>query len=131
SFPISFPFFHDSLLTSGTWRATARDICRTFAGLNGLPRAGAGFEIVDQALGSQAAQPGIRNQWARVWYKGGSLTSGATGTHVLTHAWLLQKDGESKPWVVVALANDPAGGIDGVPIQSVTSRIIELIGTMP
>jgi hypothetical protein len=131
SFPISFPFFHDGLLTTGTWRASARDICRTFAGLNALDRNGAGFEVVDQALGSQAAQPGVRNEWGRVWYKGGSLVSGATGTHVLTHAWMLQKSGESRPWVVVALANDPAGGIDGVPIQSVTSRIIELVGAMP
>lgn len=131
SYPISFPFFHDSLLTGGTWRASARDICRTFAGLNGLDRNGAGFEVVDQALGSQVAQPGIRNEWGRVWYKGGSLTSGATGNHVLTHAWMLQKDGESQPWIVVALSNDPAGGIEAAPIQSVTSRIIELVGTMP
>ena len=131
SYPIDFPFFHDSLLTTGTWRASARDICRTLAALHMLPRDGAGFDVANRALGSQAAQPGIRNQWGRVWYKGGSLTSGATGNHVLTHAWLLQRNGESRPWVVVALANDSNGGIEGAPIQSVTSRIIELIGMMP
>ncbi|AKS42450.1 serine hydrolase [Wenzhouxiangella marina] len=130
SFPISFPFFHESLLTTGTWRASAMDICRTFAGMNALPRHGPGFEVVNQALGYQAAQPGIRNVWDRVWYKGGSLTSGASGNHVLTHAWMLQKDGASEPWVVVALSNDPAGGIDPFPIQSLTSRIIELIGEL-
>jgi len=131
SFPIDFPFFHDSLLSTGTWRASALDICRTFAGFNALTRGGDGFEVANQALGYQAAQPGIRNEWQRVWYKGGSLVSGATGTHVLTHAWMLQKDGESRPWVVVALSNDSSGGIEGGPIQSVTSRIIELIGDAP
>jgi hypothetical protein len=131
SFPVSFPFFHDSLVITGTWRATARDICRTFAGLNELERSGEGFEVVEQALGAQAAQPGIHNQWDRVWYKGGSLVSGNLGTLVLTHTWMLQKDGASRPWVVVALSNDPAGGIEGAPIQSVTSRIIELVGGMP
>ncbi len=131
SHPINFPFFHESLLSTGTWRATATDICRTFAGLNNLPRNSAGFEVVDQALGYQVAQPGIRNEWQRVWYKGGSLTSGATGNHVLTHAWLLQKSGEVRPWVVIALANDSNGGIEGGPIQSLTSRIIELIGQIP
>lgn len=131
SYPISFPFFHDSLLTTGTWRASARDVCRTLAGLHALPRDGAGFDVVDEALGSQAAQPGIRNHWGRVWYKGGSLTSGATGNHVFTHAWLLQERGDTRPWVVVALSNDASGGIEAAPIQSVTSRIIELIGAMP
>jgi hypothetical protein len=82
-------------------------------------------------MGYQAAQPGIRNEWERVWYKGGSLTSGATGNHVLTNAWMLQKDGESRPWVVVALANDSNGGIEIGPIQSLTSRIIELVGQAP
>jgi hypothetical protein len=131
SHPISFPFFHESLLSTGTWRATATDVCRTFAGLNALPRSSAGFEVVNQAMGYQAAQPGIRNEWQRVWYKGGSLSSGATGDHVLAHAWMLQKSGEVRPWVVVALANDSSGGIDGGAVQSVTSRIIELIGEGP
>lgn len=131
SHPINFPFFHESLLSTGTWRASALDICRTLAGLDALPRNGDGFDVVNQAMGYQSAQPGIRNEWQRVWYKGGSLTSGATGNHVATHAWLLQKDGESRPWVVVALANDSSGGIEFSPIQSVTSRIIELIGQAP
>jgi len=128
SFPINFPFFHSELLANGTWSASARDICRTFAGLRTLPLNSPGFEIVDQALGLQASQPGIRNQWERVWFKGGSLTSGATGNHVFASAWLLQQDGASKPWVVVALANDDAGGISAGQVRSVTSRIIELIG---
>ncbi len=131
SFPISFPFFHEELLTSGTWRASARDICRTLAGMHALPRNTPGFEVIDQAMGLQAAQPGIRDRWGRVWYKGGSLASGASGNHVLTNAWLLQSDGEQKPWVVVALTNDDAGGIDIFEVNSVLSRILELIAEMP
>ncbi len=131
SYPIDFPFFHDALLTEGTWRATAEDICRTLASLQGLPRNSPAFEVVDRAMGSQAAQPGVRNEWARVWYKGGSLESGVSGLHVLTHAWLLQADGASRPWVVVALSNNDAGNIDAIAIQSVTSRILELVAGMP
>lgn len=131
SFPISFPFFHDSLLSTGTWSASARDVCRTLAGMHALPRNSVGFEVVNQAMGYQAAQPGVRSRWDRVWYKGGSLTSGATGQHVLANAWLLQKDGERRPWVVVGLANDSAGGIDAFQVNSVLSRILELIADTP
>ncbi|MGB0513215.1 MAG: serine hydrolase, partial [Wenzhouxiangellaceae bacterium] len=70
SFPINFPFFHDSLLTSGTWRATPRDICRTLGALREMPEDQGALALVDEAMGAQAAQPGIRNRWARVWYKG-------------------------------------------------------------
>lgn len=127
SFPISFPFFHESLLTSGTWRATATDICRTLAGLRATPADFGAFEFVDQAMGSQAAQPDIRTAWDRAWYKGGSLTSGVSGNHVLTHAWLLENEGDFPPFVIVALANNPAGGIDPFEIQSVTNRMAELL----
>ena len=126
SFPVNFPFFHNSLLTSGTWRATPRDICRTLGALRALPDANGAFALTEEAMGAQAAQPGIRNEWARVWYKGGSLVSGTTGNHVLTHAWLLESNPEFPPLVVVALANNPAGGIDTFEIQSITSRIVEL-----
>jgi hypothetical protein len=131
SFPVSFPFFHEALLSTGTWSASARDICRTLAGMHALPRNSVGFEVVNQALGFQAAQPDVRGKWERVWYKGGGLSSGATGRHVLTNAWLLQKDGEQAPWVVVGLTNDTAGGIDIFQVNSVLSRILALIAEQP
>jgi len=127
SFPVNFPFFHEQILTTGTWRATPRDICRTLGALREVPEAQGGFAVVEEAMGAQAAQPGIRNPWARVWYKGGSLVSGVSGNHVLTHAWLLENNPEFPPLVVVALANNPAGGIDAFEIQSITSRIVELL----
>ncbi len=121
--PLTQPFFHESLLTEGAWSASPMDICNTLAGLRSTPATNGAFELVDEAMGFQAAQPGIRNQWDRVWYKGGSLSSG-NGFHVLTHAWLLENSGEF-PRVVVAMANNPTGNIDQFMVQSLTSRMIE------
>jgi len=126
SFPINFPFFHEPLLTAGTWAASAADICRTLAGLHATVGDNGAFTLVDEAMAAGVAQPNIRNAWDRVWFKGGSLDSGATGRHVLAHAWLLENSGEFGPFVVVALATNPAGGIDSFAIQSVLSRIVEL-----
>ena len=126
SFPINFPFFHEQLLTSGTWIATAADICRTLAGLHTTADSNAAFTLVDEAMGAGIAQPNIRNVWDRVWFKGGSLDSSATGRHVLAHAWLLENSGEFGPFVVVALVTNPSGGIDGFDVQSILSRIVEL-----
>jgi hypothetical protein len=130
SFPISFPFFHSSLLTSGTWSATATDICRTMAGLRATPANGGAFDLVDEAMSASVAQPNIRNDWDRAWFKGGSLTSSQTGDHVRTHAWLLEKEGDFPPFVVVVLSNNPNGGIDAFNIQSVSNRMIELLADL-
>jgi len=126
SFPINFPFFHEPLLTAGTWSASAADICRTLAGLHATVSDNGAFALVDEAMGAGVAQPNIRNAWDRVWFKGGSLDSGATGRHVLAHAWLLENSGEFGPFVVVALVTNPSGGIDGFDVQSILSRIVEL-----
>lgn len=126
SFPISFPFFHEPLLTDGTWQASPVDICQTLAGLRATEPTNEAFTLVNEAMGAQSAQPGVRNAWDRVWYKGGSLESGATGLHVLTNAWFLENSGEFPPFVVIALANNPNGGIDAFQVQSITSRIVEL-----
>lgn len=123
------PFFHAGLLTDGSWRASASDVCRAFGQLRRLPQGSEALITVDAALGAQAAQPDVRGQWDRVWYKGGSLSSGA-GYHVLTHAWMLEHAGED-PYVVVAMANNPAGGIDEYAVQSVTGRLLELVSLMP
>jgi hypothetical protein len=130
SFPVSFPFFHAGLLTTGTWSATATDICRTMAGLRSTPETGGAFELVDQAMSAGVAQPNIRTAWDRAWFKGGSLTSGVSGDHVRTHAWLLENEGDFPPFVVVVLSNNPAGGIDAFEIQSLSNRMIELLAEL-
>lgn len=126
------PFFHASLLTDGTWQASPVDVCKAYAHLLRLPQGSDAIVSVDKALGGQAAQPGVRNQWDRVWYKGGSLSSNGTptGYHVLTHAWLLQNEGED-PWVVIAMSNSDAGGINIFDVQSITGRLLELVADLP
>ncbi|MEO5625893.1 MAG: hypothetical protein ABIQ70_07795, partial [Dokdonella sp.] len=77
----------------------------------------------------QSAQPEVRNAWDRVWYKGGSL-SGGDGYHVLTHAWMVQKNGQDA-YVVIAMSNSDSGGIDQYKVQSITGRILQLVSQMP
>lgn len=119
------PYNHVQLLTQGTWRASPLDVCSAFARMRRLPQGSDAIVMADHALGAGVAQPGVRGAWDRVWYKGGSLASGA-GFHVLTHAWMLEDRG-SDPWVVVAMSNSDGGGIDGFKVQSITNRILQLV----
>lgn len=126
---VSGPFFHPSLLTDGSWQASPFDVCAAFAALRRQPGGSEAFKLVDRALGAGAAQPNVRGAWDRVWYKGGSLASGA-GLHVLVHAWMLEDAGRD-PFVVVAMANKDDGGIDQFNVQSVTGRILQLVAALP
>lgn len=117
------PYFHTGLLTSGSWRASPNDICNTFAWLRGFD--GEAARTIDFALGASVAQPDVRARWDRAWYKGGSLASGA-GLHVLTHAWMLERNGEA-PLVLVAMTENDSGGIDTFAVQSVLGRILRLL----
>ncbi|GAB4199934.1 MAG: hypothetical protein Tsb002_35800 [Wenzhouxiangellaceae bacterium] len=125
----SFPFANDSLFTAGSWSASPLDICANLARLRDYPSGSDARLLVDAAMGAQVAQSEVRNAWDRSWYKGGSLVSATTGYHVLTHAWLLEDDGQ-QPFVVVGMTNDANGGIDqnsGIfNVQSVLARILEL-----
>jgi hypothetical protein len=126
----SYPFFHIDLMTSGTWRASPLDICRAFAALRRLPQGSEALALVDAALGAQVAQPEVRGDFDRVWYKGGSLASSAGNFQVLTHAWMLEDAGRD-PFVVVALSNSAGGGIDQFAVQSITGRLLELVSQLP
>ncbi len=125
----SYPYQNYFLLTSGSWRASAMEVCQNFAHLRTYPQGSDALALIDRAMGAQTAQPEIRNHWDRVWYKGGSLVSGVDGYHVLTHAWLLEDNGHA-PYVVVGMTNDDNGGIDNndgiYKVQSVLARILEL-----
>ncbi len=125
----TYPYFHTQLLTTGTWHASPFDICRAFGALRRLPQGSEAIEVVDAALGASAAQPGVRNAWDRVWYKGGSLSVTANDFNVLTHAWMLENAGED-PYVVIALSNAPAGGINQFFVQSITGRLLALMSQM-
>ncbi len=114
-----------SLWLPVSWRASPMDVCNAFAGLRQFNDQSAAFQLVDRALSSQAAQPFVRDEWERVWYKGGSLESGA-GYVVLTHSWMIESDARGA-FVVVAMANNPAVGVDQFQVQSVTSRVLQLV----
>ncbi len=124
------PFFHTDLLTEGSWRASPLDVCAAFSALRRLPAGSEAFKMVDRAMGAQAAQPNVRAAWDRVWYKGGSLASGANGLHVLVHAWMLEDAGRD-PFVVVVMSNSIGGGIDQSNVQSVAGRILQLVAALP
>lgn len=119
--------FNDEVLVDAFVRASPLDVCRAFAALRAFPRDSDGFELLDKALGSAAAQPNIRQFWDRVWYKGGSLVGNNAAQRVLTHAWFLES-AEKGRYVVVALANRRVSGtIDTFDVQSLTSRILQLL----
>jgi hypothetical protein len=126
----SYPYFHVGLMTSGTWQASPMDICAAFSALRRLPQGSEAMAVVDAALGSQAAQPEVRNDFDRVWYKGGSLASATDNFQVLTHAWLLEDAGRD-PFVVIAMSNSSGGGIDQFAVQSITARMLELVSQLP
>lgn len=120
---------NESLFTLGSWRASPFDICNAFSRLRRAPQGSDALWLIDHALGASAAQPDVRDHWNRVWYKGGSLESGSNGLLVLTHAWMLENTNED-PWVVIAMANANAGGIDEYAVQSVTGRLLQIVAGM-
>ena len=126
----SYPYGNEALFIDGSWQASPMDVCSNLATLRLQTPPGDAFTLVDKAMGASAAQPGIRDAWDRVWYKGGNLESGVNGQLVLTHAWLLERRGEA-PYVLVAMSNKQAGGIDVFKVQSITNRMLELLSNLP
>jgi beta-lactamase class A len=127
------PNFQANLLTAGTWQASPIDVCNAMAALRRFPNGSDAMREIDKAMSAQAALPLVRNEWDRVWYKGGNLASAANNNHVLTHAWLLEDNGRD-PFVYVAMANSVAGGIDQTrlfQIQSINGRILQLLALLP
>lgn len=120
------PFFHNELLVDAFVKGSALSVCNAFASLRGVERNSEGFELIDRALGAAAAQPDIRSHWDRTWYKGGNLV-GNDEQRVLTHAWFLES-AEKGRFAVIALANNRvSGNIDTFEVQSLTSRILQLL----
>ena len=128
-------FNNAELTTTVTWRASPLDICNAFARHRNWAVGSDEALLVERSLAAGIAQPNIRNEWDRVWYKGGSLIVESDPDNqgleqvVLTHAWLLENAG-SDPYVVVALSNGPTDDVDGFDVQSITGRIMELLATL-
>jgi beta-lactamase class A len=124
--PVTGSGFNTSVIITGSWQSSAMDVCAAYAGMRRFADGSEALKLIDRALSSGVAQPFVRNEWERVWYKGGSLVSGAIGNMVYAHSWLLESEARGT-YVVVALANNQAGGIDEFQMQSVTGRILQLV----
>ncbi len=128
-------FNNAELATTVTWRASPLDICNAMARHRTWDVGSDEALLVERSMGAAAAQPNVRNEWDRVWYKGGNLIVEADPANagfeqvVLTHAWLLENEG-GDPYVVVALSNGPVDDIDSFDVQSITGRILELLAAM-
>ncbi len=48
----------------------------------------------------------------------------------LTLVLKAENGGESQPIIVIAMANEPAGGIDQFAIQSLTRRVIQVVRSL-
>ncbi len=116
---------NESLFISGAWQASTMDICGAFARHRLHTPGSDAALLVERALQVGIAQPNVRERWDRVWYKGGGLTSGVNGKIVLTHAFMLEREGE-QPIVVIGLSNNPGSDINGFAIQSILGRFLEL-----
>ncbi len=115
----------EPLFIDGTWRASALDICGAFARHRQHTPGSDAALVVERAMQVSVAQPNLRENWDRIWYKGGSLSSPTNGFLVLTHAFMLEREGE-QPIAVIALSNNTGGNIDQFAVQSVLGRMFEL-----
>lgn len=118
-------FNNSDLVVSGYWQASAMDVCGAFARHRLHAPGSDAALLVERALQMGIAEPFVRKHWDRVWFKGGGLPSAAGGNVVLTYAFMLEKRGE-QPIVVIAMANDEAGGLQQGPLLSPIRRMLEL-----
>ncbi len=118
---------YQSLFFTAAWVASPLDVCAVMAGMRQFNDRSPGFQVIDQALSSEAATLFVRNRWERVWYKGGSLVN-ATGAKVLTHSWLLESDSRGA-YVVVSMHNDLSYTLDlsTLGIEWTLARILQLV----
>ncbi len=123
---MSFPQANQDALFDSSWAASADDVCRAYAGLRKFNNRSEHFELMDQAMGSEAVLLWVRNRWDRVWQKGGSLAN-ADGNYVFTLSWLFESD-ERGAYVVIMMANNRDGSpIDAAPAFSIASRAEEIL----
>ncbi len=118
-----------SALVRGLWQASPGDVCRAIAGMRQYNDRSDGFALIDQSYGSNSALLGVRNQWERVWFKGGSLADGVPGLRVLTYGWLVETDSRGAFAIVAMGNNDEIGNerIDQSLFTSVASRLVDII----
>ena len=123
--------FNGDLLVNGTWQATPADLCNAFMSLRTTyPIDSDAFSIINESMSSNAAFTGLRNEWDRVWFKGGSLAAGTADgpeTRALAFAWFLES-AERGRFVVVGVANNEfTGGVDQPITSALLVRLLDLL----
>jgi len=114
-----------------SWQASPIDVCETFATMRSSfgPHTSGG-QLIDEALGGEVFLFGLRNEWDRIWYKGGGHPGFATGTFfVRSDGWLVE-DNDGRAFAVIAMYNPDEETSDnpfGFDIQSLYARIHQLL----
>jgi len=114
-----------------SWQASPIDICETLATLSNrfAPDSAAG-QFINEAFSGEAFLFGVRNEWDRVWYKGGGIPGTAPSTSsVLTHATLVQSNDGRAHVIVIMFNADQGFSVDPLEFEaaSLMSRIHELL----
>ena len=118
---------YQSMFFAAAWMASPLDVCAAMSAMRQFNDRSPGFQMIDQALSSEAATVFVRNRWERVWYKGGSLAD-SSGVKVLTHSWMLESDSRGA-YVVVSMHND-LGFTQDLRTQGIDktlARILQLV----
>ncbi|MEM8547214.1 MAG: serine hydrolase [Pseudomonadota bacterium] len=124
----NFSRANPEILVQALWQASPTDVCNAMAGLRQFNDATSGFEVLDLTYGAETLVVNLRDQWERVWFKGGSLGDG-NGLRVLTYGWMFESDNRGA-YAVILMGNNDSGGIariDQAAFSSVASRIIDIV----
>ena len=123
--------FNADILVNGTWQASPIDLCNAFTRLRTTyPVDSDAFTIINESMSTSAPFTGIRNEWDRVWFKGGSLAAGTANgpeTRALAFAWFLESAERGRFVVVGAANNEFTGGINQPMTRSLLVRLLDLL----
>lgn len=114
-----------------SWQASPVDVCETMATMRArFPANTDAGGFIDQAFGGEAFLFGVRNEWDRVWYKGGGIPGQTAGTNVVyTHATMVESN-DGRSHALIAMFNAEQGfALDPLQFEvaSLLSRIHQLM----
>jgi len=116
-----------------SWSASPLDACNNFAALRTRFIAGTeAGDFVDEVMGAEALLFGLRNEWDRVWYKGGALPGDSPDSAIARSDALLVESNDGKVYMLVGIYNDADDSTVGIPNkpfgserQSLYARIMQ------
>ncbi len=114
------------------WQASPLDVCETMANMRArFASDSPAGRLIDQSFGGEVFLFGLRNEWDRVWYKGGGhpgLTAGNFA--VRTDGWMVESN-DGRTFAVVAMYNTEPDEAPEDPtvfvLQSLYARIHQIL----